>query len=74
MANEQRACDGECNDAGKTRDPNLVWSHSEAYGCAWENCNLRSNDTYRSCMKELQKSAYLHLGDCNVKYTKTMKG
>jgi hypothetical protein len=34
-----------CNDAGKTRDPNLVWSHSEAYGSAWENRNLRSIDT-----------------------------
>jgi hypothetical protein len=24
----------ECNDAGKTRDPDLAWSHSEAYGSA----------------------------------------
>jgi hypothetical protein len=64
----------ECNDAGKTRDPDLAWSHSEAYGSAWENRNLRSIDTYRSCMKGLQKTAYLHLGDCNVKYTKAMKG
>jgi hypothetical protein len=23
-----------CNDAGKTRDLNLAWSHSEAYGSA----------------------------------------
>jgi hypothetical protein len=64
----------QCNNAGKTRDPDLVWSHSEAYGSAWENRNLRSIDTYRSCMKGLQKTAYLHLGDCNVKYTKAMKG
>jgi hypothetical protein len=62
-----------CNDAGKTRDPNLAWSHSEAYGSAWENRNLGSIDTYMSCTKGLQKTAYLHLGDCNVKYTKTMK-
>jgi hypothetical protein len=62
-----------CNDAGKTRDPNLAWSHSEAYGSAWENHNLGSIDTYRSCTKGLQKTAYLHLGDCNVKYTKAMK-
>jgi hypothetical protein len=62
-----------CNDAGKTRDPNLAWSHSEAYGSAWENRNLGSIDAYRSCTKELQKTAYLHLGDCNVKYTKAMK-
>jgi hypothetical protein len=62
-----------CNDAGKTRDPNLAWSHSEAYGSAWENRNLGSIDTYRSCTKGLQKTAYLHLGDCNVKYTKAMK-
>jgi hypothetical protein len=64
---------GSCNDAGKTRDPNLAWSHSEAYESAWENCNLGSIDTYRSCMKGLQKTAYLHLGDCNVKYTKAME-
>jgi hypothetical protein len=63
-----------CNDAGKTRDPDLAWSHSEAYGSAWENRNLRSIDTYRSCTQGLQKTAYLHLGDCNVKYTKAMKG
>jgi hypothetical protein len=63
----------DCNDAGKTRDPNLAWSHSEAYGSAWENRNLGSIDTYRSCTKGLQKTAYLHLGDCNVKYTKAMK-
>jgi hypothetical protein len=62
-----------CNDAGKTRDPNLAWSHSEAYGSAWENRNLGSIDTYRSCTKGLQKTAYLHLGGCNVKYTKAMK-
>jgi hypothetical protein len=62
-----------CNDAGKTRDPNLAWSHSEAYGSVWENRNLGSIDTYRSCTKGLQKTAYLHLGDCNVKYTKAMK-
>jgi hypothetical protein len=62
-----------CNDAGKTRDPDLAWSHSEAYGSAWENRNLRSIDTYRSCTQGLQKPAYLHLGDCNVKYTKAMK-
>jgi hypothetical protein len=65
--------DGSCNDAGKTRDPNMAWSHSEAYGSAWENRNLRSIDTYRSCTKGLQETAYLHLGDCNVKYTKAMK-
>jgi hypothetical protein len=63
----------KCNDAGKTRDPNIAWSHSEAYGSAWENRNLGSIDTYRSCTKGLQKTAYLHLGDCNVKYTKAMK-
>jgi hypothetical protein len=63
-----------CNNAGKTRDPDLAWSHSEAYGSAWENCNLRSIDTYRSCTKGLQRTAYLHLEDCNVKYTKAMKG
>jgi hypothetical protein len=63
-----------CNNAGKTRDPDLAWSHSEAYGSAWENRNLRSIDTYRSCTKGLQKAAYLHLGDCNVKYTKAVKG
>jgi transposase-like protein len=63
-----------CNNAGKTRDPNMAWSHSEAYGSAWENRNLGSIDTYRSCTKGLQKTAYLHLGDCNVKYTKAMKG
>jgi hypothetical protein len=63
----------DCNDAGKTRDPNLAWSHSEAYGSAWENRNLGSIDTYRSCTKGLQETAYLHLGDCNVKYTKAMK-
>jgi hypothetical protein len=34
-----------CNDAGKTRDPNIAWSHSEAYGSAWENRNLESIDT-----------------------------
>jgi hypothetical protein len=62
-----------CNDAGKMRDLNLTWSHSEAYGSAWENRNLGSIDTYRSCTKGLQKTAYLHLGDCNVKYTKAMK-
>jgi hypothetical protein len=62
-----------CNDAGKTRDPDLAWSHSEAYGSAWENRNLRSIDTYRSCTQGLQKTAYLHLGDCNIKYTKAMK-
>jgi hypothetical protein len=62
-----------CNNAGKTRDPNLAWSHSEAYESAWENRNLESIDTYRSCTKGLQKTAYLHLGDCNVKYTKAMK-
>jgi hypothetical protein len=62
-----------CNDAGKTRDPNMAWSHSEAYGSAWENRNLGSIDTYRSCTKGLQKTAYLHLGDYNVKYTKAMK-
>jgi hypothetical protein len=62
-----------CNDAGKTRDPDLAWSHSEAYESAWENHNLRSIDTYRSYTKELQKTAYLHLGDCDVKYTKAMK-
>jgi hypothetical protein len=62
-----------CNDAGKTRDLNLAWSHSEAYGSAWENRNLGSIDTYRSCTKGLQKTAYLHLGDYNVKYTKAMK-
>jgi hypothetical protein len=62
-----------CNDAGKTRDPNLAWSHSEAYGSARENRNLESIDTYRSCTKGLQKTAYLHLGDYNVKYTKAMK-
>jgi hypothetical protein len=62
-----------CNNAGKARDPNLAWSHSEAYGSAWENRNLRSIDIYRSCTKGLQKTAYLHLGDCNVKYTKAMK-
>jgi hypothetical protein len=64
---------GGCNDAGKTRDPNVAWSHSEAYGSVWENRNLGSIDTYRSCTKGLQKTAYLHLGDCNVKYTKAMK-
>jgi hypothetical protein len=42
-----------CNNAGKTRDPNLAWSHSEAYGSAWENRNLGSIDTYRSCTKGL---------------------
>jgi hypothetical protein len=63
-----------CNDAGKTRDPNLAWSHSEAYGSAWKNCNLGSIDTYRSCMKGLQKTAYPHLGEYNIKYTKAMKG
>jgi hypothetical protein len=52
-----------CNDAGKTRDPNMAWSHSEAYGSAWENRNLGSIDTYRSCTKGLQKTAYLHLGE-----------
>jgi hypothetical protein len=64
---------GVCNNAGKMRDPDLAWSHSEAYGSAWENRNLGSIDTYRSCKKGLQKTAYLHLGDCNVKYTKAMK-
>jgi hypothetical protein len=68
-----RKCKSMCNDAGKTRDPNLAWSHSEAYGSAWESRNLGSIDTYRSCTKGLQKTAYLHLGDCNVKYTKAMK-
>jgi hypothetical protein len=63
-----------CNDACKTRDLDLVWSYSEAYGSALKNCNLRSIDTYRSCTKGLQKTAYLHLGDCNVKYAKAMKG
>jgi hypothetical protein len=62
-----------CNNAGKTRDPNMAWSYSEAYGSAWENRNLRSIDTYRSCTKGLQKTVYLHLGNCNVKYTKAMK-
>jgi hypothetical protein len=62
-----------CNNAGKTRDPNLAWSHSEAYGSAWENRTLGSIDTYRSCTKGLQKTAYLHLEGCNVKYTKAMK-
>jgi hypothetical protein len=57
-----------CNDAGKTRDPNSAWSHSEAYGSAWENRNLRSIDTYRSCTKGLQKTAYLHLGNSELKY------
>ncbi|KAF1945255.1 hypothetical protein EJ02DRAFT_51137 [Clathrospora elynae] len=57
-----------CNDAGKTTDPNLVWSHSEAYGSAWENRNLRSIDTYRSCTKGLQKTAYIHLGNGKLKY------
>jgi hypothetical protein len=51
----------------------MTWSHSEAYGSAWENHNLGSIDIYRSCTKGLQKTAYLHLGDCNVKYTKAMK-
>jgi hypothetical protein len=63
-----------CNNAGKTIDPNLAWSYSEACGSAWENRNLRSVDTYRSCTKGLQKTAYLHLGDCNVKYSKAMVG
>jgi hypothetical protein len=45
-----------CNDAGKTRDPNLAWSHSEAYGSAWENRNLGSIDTYRSCTKGFVRS------------------
>jgi hypothetical protein len=63
----------ECNDAGKTRDPNLAWSHSEAYESVWENRNLGSIDTYRSCTKGLQKTAYLHLGGCHVRYTKAMK-
>jgi hypothetical protein len=52
-----------CNNASKTRDPNLAWSHSEVYGSAWENRNLGSIDTYRSCTKGLQKTAYLHLGE-----------
>jgi 2-succinyl-5-enolpyruvyl-6-hydroxy-3-cyclohexene-1-carboxylate synthase len=63
-----------CNNAGKTRDLDLVWSHSEAYVSVWENRSLRSIDTYRSCTKGLQKTAYLHLGNCNVKYIKAMKG
>jgi hypothetical protein len=58
----------------QARQEDLAWSHSEAYGSAWENSNLRSIDTYRSCTKGLQKTAYLHLGDCHVKYTKAMKG
>jgi hypothetical protein len=41
---------------------------SEAYGSAWENRNLRSIDTYRSCTKGLQKTAYLHLGNSELKY------
>jgi hypothetical protein len=43
-------------------------------GVRGRNRNLRSIDTYRSCTKGLQKTAYLHLGDCNIKYTKAMKG
>jgi hypothetical protein len=43
---------------------------SEAYGSAWENRNLRSIDTYRSCTKGLQKTAYLHLENSLLKYTK----
>jgi hypothetical protein len=65
---------GNCNDAGKTRDPNSVWSHSEAYGSAWKNCNLRSIDTYRSCTKGLQKTAYLNLGNRKIKYMKAREG
>jgi hypothetical protein len=58
----------------QARQEDLAWSHSEAFGSAWENRNLRSIDTYRSCTKGLQKTAYLPLGDCHVKYTKAMKG
>jgi hypothetical protein len=43
---------------------------SEAYGSAWENPNLRSIDTYRSCTKGLQKTAYLHPENSLLKYTK----
>jgi hypothetical protein len=64
----EQAIDRYCNHADKTRDPNSVWSHSEAYGSAWENRNLRSIDTYRSCMKGLQKTAYLHVGNSELKY------
>jgi hypothetical protein len=42
----------------------------EAYGSAWENRNLRLINTYRSCTKGLQKTAYLHLGNSLLKYTK----
>jgi hypothetical protein len=41
---------------------------SEAYGSAWENRNLRLINTYRSCTKGLQKTAYLHLGNGKLKY------
>jgi hypothetical protein len=58
-----------CNDAGKTRDPN-----PEAYGSAWENHNLRSIDTYRSCTRGLQKTAYLHLRNIRLKYMKAREG
>jgi hypothetical protein len=47
-----------------------VWSHSEANGSAWENRNLGSIDTYRSCTIRLQKTAYLHLENSLPKYTK----
>jgi hypothetical protein len=63
-----------CNDAGKTRDPDSAWSYSEAYGSAWENHNLRSIDTYRSCTKGLQKTAYLHLGNSRLKYISARVG
>jgi hypothetical protein len=41
---------------------------SEAYGSAWENRNLRSIDTYRSCTKGLQKIAYLRQGNSELIY------
>jgi hypothetical protein len=40
----------------------------EVYRSAWENRNLRLINTYRSCTKGLQKTAYLHLGNSKLKY------
>jgi hypothetical protein len=57
-----------CNDAGVTMQARQEIRTqggltSEAYRSAWENRNLRLIDTYRSCTKGLQKTAYLHLGN-----------